>query len=235
MGNPLLDLERQGQAVWLDFISRSALQDGTLAKLIEADGLRGVTSNPAIFEKAIGGSADDDAALAGLVRRSDLDAKAVYEALAVEDLRGAADLLRPVFDRTRRRDGYVSLEVSPTLAHDTAGTLAEARRLWADVQRENVMIKVPGTPAGIPAIKTLIGEGINVNVTLLFAQSAYERVAEAYMTGLETHARSGGDVRKVASVASFFISRIDALVDGMLSERLKRSDDAAELRALGRL
>ena len=228
MGNPLLDLERQGQAVWLDFISRSALQDGTLANLIAADGLRGVTSNPAIFEKAIGGSADYDAALAGLVRRGDLDAKGVYEALAVEDIRAAADLLRPVFDRTRRRDGYVSLEVSPTLAHDTAGTLAEARRLWAEVQRENLMIKVPGTPAGIPAIATLIGEGINVNVTLLFAQSAYERVAEAYMTGLETHARSGGDVRKVASVASFFISRIDALVDGMLAERLKRSDDAAE-------
>jgi transaldolase / glucose-6-phosphate isomerase len=228
MLNPLKELNRYGQSVWLDYIRRSLIVGGELRRLIDEDGLRGVTSNPAIFEKAIAGSRDYEAQLKEFARRRDLDAKAAYEILAVRDIQDVADILRPIYESSGRRDGYVSLEVSPELANDTQGTLGEARRLWSAVQRANVMIKVPATPAGVPAIKTLIGEGINVNVTLLFHLEAYEAVAEAYIAGLEAHAAKGGDVSKVESVASFFISRIDSAIDAILDTRLKASDDAME-------
>jgi transaldolase/glucose-6-phosphate isomerase len=230
--NPLKELQQYGQSVWLDYIRRSLLTSGELRQLLADDGLMGVTSNPAIFEKAIAGSTDYRDDLARLGARPDLDAKAVYETLAVRDIQDTADVLRPLYESTKRRDGYVSLEVSPDLANDTAGTLAEARRLWREVGRPNVMIKVPATPAGMPAIETLIAEGINVNVTLLFAQEAYERVAEAYATGLERLVASGADPSRVASVASFFISRIDSLIDSLLAERIKGEADAKTCAAL---
>jgi len=236
MPNPLKALQDYGQSVWLDYIRRSLITSGELRRLIDEDGLRGVTSNPTIFEKAIAGSTDYESELKTLAERPDLDAKTVYEMLAVRDIQAAADVLGPLYVATKRRDGYVSLEVSPDLAHDTPGTIDEARRLWKVVARENVMIKVPATPAGIPAIRQLISEGINVNVTLLFAQEAYERVAGAYISGLETLAASGGDASRVASVASFFVSRIDSLTDGLIADRLKGSQSASEqalLKGLG--
>jgi transaldolase/glucose-6-phosphate isomerase len=223
--SPLRALQVFGQSVWLDYIRRSLVRGGELGRLIEEDGLRGVTSNPAIFEKAITGSSDYRAALERPDARA-LDTHALYERLAVEDIRDAADVLRHVYDETSMRDGYVSLEVSPLLAYDTAATLDEARRLWRTVGRENLMIKVPATPQGIPAIQELIGEGINVNVTLLFAQDAYERVAEAYIAGLERYAARRGDLRRVASVASFFISRIDTAIDTLAATRLLAEADA---------
>jgi transaldolase / glucose-6-phosphate isomerase len=225
--NPLRALHGYGQSVWLDYIRRSLLTSGELARLIEEDGLRGVTSNPAIFEKAITGSTDYTEILGALASKYQ-DAKALYEQVAIRDIQDAADVLRPVYEETQRRDGYMSLEVSPHLAHDTKGTLDEARRLWQIVGRDNLMIKVPATPEGIPAIEQLISEGINVNVTLLFFQATYERVAQAYIAGLGKRAAQGGDVRAVASVASFFISRIDTAIDAMLAARLKAATSASE-------
>jgi transaldolase/glucose-6-phosphate isomerase len=223
--NPLKDLLKYGQSVWLDYIRRNLLKSGELKRLIDDDGLRGMTSNPAIFEKAITGSTDYTDFLASLADRRDLDAKARYELLAIRDIQDAADMLRPVYDESKRYDGYVSLEVSPYLARDTQATLDEARRLWQAVGRPNIMIKVPGTAEGIPAFQQLIGEGININVTLLFAQEVYERVAEAYIAGLEQLAARGGEVSKMASVASFFISRIDTLVDSIADQKLKDAKD----------
>jgi len=230
--NPLRELQNYGQSVWLDYIRRSLLTSGELQHLLDGDGLRGVTSNPAIFEKAIAGSSDYTDLLRSLAGKSDLDAKARYETLAIRDIQDTADLLRHVYQATKRRDGYVSLEVSPYLARDTNGTLEEARRLWKAVGRENVMIKVPGTPEGIPAFRQLISEGINVNVTLLFSQSVYEQVGQAYIGGLEDFGRRAQDVGKVASVASFFISRIDSLVDSIIDARLKSSKDPLEQEQL---
>src|SRR6201997_5190259 len=224
--NPLKDLKKYGQSVWLDYIRRSLITSGELKRLIEEDGLRGITSNPSIFEKAITGSTDYSDILGKLQGKSDLDAKARYEQLAIRDIQDAADMLRPVYDESKRRDGYVSLEVSPYLARDTKGTLEEARRLWKAVDRENVMIKVPGTAEGLPAIRQLLSEGLNINITLLFAQEVYEQVAEAYIAGLEEVAQRGGNLKKMASVASFFISRIDTLVDSMLNDKLKKASDA---------
>jgi len=229
--NPLKALASYGQSVWLDYIRRSLITSGELQRHIEEDGLAGVTSNPAIFEKAIAGSNDYADKLARL-NASDLDAKGIYEEIAIGDIQDAADILKQVYTASRGRDGYVSLEVSPALANDTQGTLEEARRLWKRVARPNVMIKVPATPAGIPAIQQLISEGINVNVTLLFAQETYERVAEAYITGVEKLAASGGDVSRVASVASFFISRIDTLVDSILEEKIHSAHSDDEHRFL---
>ena len=226
--NPLKELLKYGQSVWLDYIRRNLITSGELKRLIDEDGLRGMTSNPSIFEKAIAGSTDYTDFLNSLKGRTDLDAKARYELLAIRDIQDASDLLRPVYQSANRNDGFVSLEVSPYLANDTNGTIAEARRLWSAVKRENVMIKVPGTPAGLPAIKQLIGEGININVTLLFAQEVYEQVAEAYIAGLEQCAAKGGDLSKIASVASFFISRIDTLVDSIANEKIKASKDSAQ-------
>ncbi len=225
--NPLKQLATFGQSIWLDYIRRDLLKGGELQHLIDEDGLRGMTSNPAIFEKAIAGSTQYQDFLDSLAGRADLDAKGRYELLAIRDIQDAADLLLPVYRSTKKRDGYVSLEVSPYLAHDTNGTLDEARRLWKAVGRENLMIKVPGTPEGIPAFRQLIGEGINVNVTLLFAQSVYEEVAAAYIDGVEKFAATGGDVSKVASVASFFISRIDSLIDSLVDGKLKAESDSA--------
>ena len=233
--NQLKALIAFGQSVWLDYIRRSLMTTGELGRLIQEDGLRGMTSNPSIFEKAIVGSTDYTESLKELAKRKDLDAKGVYEQLALNDIQDAADVMRAVYDQTKRRDGYVSLEVSPYLAHQTQETIDEARRLWKAVGRENVMIKVPGTPEGIPAIRQLLGDGINVNVTLLFAQDVYERVAEAFIAGVEDFAKSGGDVSRLASVASFFVSRIDTLIDGQLADRIKKSNSAgeqAELRGL---
>src|SRR6266852_1404528 len=226
--NPLKDLLKFGQSVWLDYIRRDLLTSGELKRLIEEDGLRGMTSNPTIFEKAITGGKLYDDLLNSLRPRTDLDAKGRYEILAIRDIQDAADFLRPVYDSSKRRDGYVSLEVSPYLARDPQGTLQEARRLWKAVGRENVMIKIPGTPEGIPAFRQLISEGINVNVTLLFSQAVYEQVAQAYMDGLEEFGRRAMDVGKVASVASFFISRIDSAVDSLATARLNASKDPAE-------
>ncbi len=226
--NPVRALQAFGQSVWLDYIRRSFITSGALQRLIVEEGVGGVTSNPAIFEKAITGSSDYADALSTLRREPGLDAKARYERLAIEDIQSAADLLQPVYARTKRRDGYVSLEVSPHLAHDTRGTLDEAKRLWVAVGRDNVMIKVPATPAGIPAIRKLIGLGINVNVTLLFSQDTYQSAAEAYLMGLEELATRSGDLENVASVASFFVSRIDTAADAEISARLEHSTDAEE-------
>ena len=229
--NPLKSLQGYGQSVWLDYIRRGLIVSGELTKMIHEDGLGGVTSNPAIFEKAIAGSTDYSAALDELQRRPELNAMGLYEHLAIQDIQDAADVIRSVYDQTRGRDGYVSLEVSPYLARDTRKTLEEARRLWKAVGRDNVMIKVPATPEGIPAIEQLISEGINVNVTLLFAQRTYEEVAQAYIAGLEKLAAQGGAVSRVASVASFFISRIDTAIDTIAAARLQTTQGAAE-RAL---
>lgn len=226
--NPLKALIRFGQSIWFDYIRRDLITTGQLARLIEDDGLRGMTSNPTIFEKAFSSSPDYQKPLGELARRGGLDAKGIYETLAIRDIQDAADALRRVYDQTKRRDGYVSLEVSPYLAHKTKETIDEARRLWKAVGRENVMIKVPGTPEGLPAIRTLIGEGINVNVTLLFAQNVYEEVAEAYIAGLEDFAKMGGDLSRVASVASFFVSRIDSLIDGKIADMLKNPPAGAD-------
>ncbi len=226
--NPLKELTKFGQSVWLDYIRRDLLTSGELKRLIEVDGLRGMTSNPSIFEKAIAGSDLYAQTLAELEKRKDLDAKGRYEELAIKDIQDAADFLKPVYQQTKKRDGYVSLEVSPNLAHKTQETLDEARRLWKRVGRENLMVKVPGTPEGIPAFQQLISEGVNINVTLLFAFDVYVRVAEAYVAGLEAFAKSGGDVSRIASVASFFISRIDTLVDGEIDAKLKTAANPAD-------
>ncbi|HXZ40299.1 MAG TPA: transaldolase [Terriglobales bacterium] len=222
------DLLKFGQSVWLDYIRRDLLETGELKRLIDEDGLRGMTSNPSIFEKAVGESNYYSDLLNELNRRTDLDANGRYEILAIRDIQDAADVLRAVYQSTKRRDGYVSLEVSPFLARDTEATLKEARRLWKAVGRENIMIKVPGTAEGIPAFQQLISEGININVTLLFAQEVYEEVAEAYIAGMAQLAASGSDVSKIASVASFFISRIDTLVDSIVEQRLKASKEERE-------
>jgi transaldolase / glucose-6-phosphate isomerase len=226
--NPLKALLRYGQSIWFDYIRRDLITSGQLARMIHDDGLRGMTSNPTIFEKAFSSSPDYTKPLGELARRGDLDAKGIYETLAIRDIQDAADALREVYDAAKRRDGYVSLEVSPYLAHKTQETKDEARRLWKSVARDNVMIKVPGTSEGIPAIRELIGSGINVNVTLLFAQQVYEEVAEAYIAGLEDFAAKGGDLSRVASVASFFVSRIDTLVDGKIAEMLKNPPAGAD-------
>jgi len=226
--NPLKDLLNYGQSVWLDYIRRNLITSGELKRLIEEDGLRGMTSNPSIFEKAIAGSTDYTDFLNSLKPKPDLDAKARYEMLAIRDIQAATDLMRPVYDSAKRKDGFVSLEVSPYLARDTKGTIEEARRLWKSVSRDNVMIKVPGTAEGLPAIQQLISEGININVTLLFSQQVYEQVAQAYIAGLEQFAAKGGDLSRVASVASFFISRIDTLVDSIVNDKLKTTSDPAQ-------
>ncbi|MFB2771014.1 bifunctional transaldolase/phosoglucose isomerase [Pelatocladus sp. BLCC-F211] len=230
--NSLQTLRNYGQSVWLDYIRRSLITSGELQRLVDEDGLCGVTSNPTIFEKAIAGSTDYNDPLIALEQQQDMDAMSLYEQLAISDIQNAADVLQSVYKQTKKRDGYVSLEVSPYLAHDTQGTIAEAQRLWQAVGRENVMIKVPATPAGIPAIKQLISKGINVNVTLLFSQETYNLVADAYISGLEVLAAQGGDVSKVASVASFFISRIDTAIDAIATNRIKTATSPSEQASL---
>jgi transaldolase/glucose-6-phosphate isomerase len=224
--NPLKKLNDFGQVVWLDFLSRRFIAEGGLKKLVEEDGLTGVTSNPSIFEKAIAGSEDYDSSLKEFESKDDFDVMTLYEKLAIQDIQNAADVLCPVYDRTDGRDGYVSLEVSPYLAMETDATIKEARRLRRAVSRDNGMIKVPATKPGLPAINQLPGEGFNVNITLLFSQKVYEQVVEAYLSGLEHFAAQGGDPNKVASVASFFVSRIDVSVDKLIDEKVQQTTDA---------
>jgi transaldolase len=215
--NPLLELGNFGQSVWLDFLSRGAIENGELKQLIDRDGVSGLTSNPSIFEKAIADSHDYDNAIRRMAL-ADKNIEDIYQALTIEDIQAAADLFRPTYDRLQGADGYVSLEVSPSLAHDTAGTIAEARQLWKAVNRPNLMIKVPATREGLPAITELTADGINVNITLLFGLPRYREVAESYIAGLEALAEKGGSLGKIASVASFFLSRIDVLCDPVLEK-----------------
>lgn len=225
--NPLKGLLAYGQSPWMDYIRRDLLTTGSLEKYIQNDGLRGMTSNPSIFEKAITGSE----LYSDILNSADakhLDAKGLFERIAIRDVQDACDIFKSVYGESNRRDGYVSLEVSPYLANDTKGTLEEARRLWKAVSRPNVMIKVPATPEGIPAIRQLLEDGLNINITLLFAQSAYEQVAEAFLAALEARAAKGQDISHIASVASFFVSRIDTLIDSKVDEKLKSTSDAAQ-------
>ncbi|QUS38874.1 bifunctional transaldolase/phosoglucose isomerase [Tardiphaga alba] len=230
--NPVKALESHGQAVWLDFLARGFVAKGDLKKLIDTDAVKGVTSNPAIFEKAIGSSDEYDAPIAAALKSGDKSPADLFEHIAIEDIQSAADVLKPVFDATRGRDGFVSLEVSPYLANDTKGTIAEAERLWKSVKRPNLMIKVPATPEGLPAIEHLIGTGISVNITLLFAQMVYVEVAEAYLRGLEKFVAGGGDPAGIASVASFFVSRIDTQADKQLDDKIAQANDPAEKERL---
>jgi transaldolase/glucose-6-phosphate isomerase len=232
--NRLAQLSALGTSVWLDFVSRPLLRNGELQRLVEVDDLRGVTSNPSIFEKAIAHGNDYDDDLVAFEKTGDHSVSSLFEHLAIGDIRDAADVLRPVYDRTDGVDGYISLEVSPYLALRTTETIDEARHLWRAVDRKNLMVKVPGTKDGVPAIATLIGEGLNINVTLLFAVDAYKKVAEAYMTGLETLSANGGDLHQAASVASFFISRIDSAIDERVTEKL-RSATPEQVEELGKL
>ncbi|MEK9278318.1 MULTISPECIES: bifunctional transaldolase/phosoglucose isomerase [unclassified Bradyrhizobium] len=233
--NPVKELEKHGQAVWLDFLARGFIAKGDLKRLIDTDGLKGVTSNPSIFEKAIGSSDEYDASIGKALKRGDRTVTELFETVAVEDIRSAADVLRPVYDSLKGHDGYVSLEVSPYLAMDTAATVAEARRLWKDVDRKNLMVKVPATPEGLPAIRQLTSEGLSINITLLFSKAVYLEVAEAYLAGLEKYVADGGDPSHVASVASFFVSRIDTMVDKQLDEKIARANDPSEKERLAAL
>ena len=233
--NPVKALENHGQAIWLDFLARGFVAKGDLQKLIDTDGVKGVTSNPSIFEKAIGSSDEYDGAIGNALEKGDRPVAELFEHLAVEDIQHAADVLRPVYDRLKGDDGFVSLEVSPYLAMDSQGTIVEAERLWKDVGRKNLMVKVPATPEGLPAIKHLIGEGISINITLLFSQKVYVQVAEAYLDGLEKYVKSGGDPSHVASVASFFVSRIDSAVDKQLDDKIARANDPTEKERLAAL
>ena len=235
MANSLKLLQENGQSVWVDFVARNFLDRGGLARLVQEDGVRGVTSNPAIFEKAIAQSSDYDDALCAVSGNGDVSAHSGSEKLAIEDIRQAADVLQKVYEATDGADGYVSLEVSPNLANRAEATLEEARRLWLEVARENLMIKVPATAAGTTAIRQLVAEGINVNATLLFSQRVYEDVANAYLEGLERRADAGGDVSRIGSVASFFVSRIDSMVDALIDEKITRTKDAGRTKRLERL
>jgi len=225
--NPLKALLAYGQSPWMDYIRRDLLTSGELKKYIDNDGLRGMTSNPAIFEKAITGSHLYADILTSSAAKS-LNAQGLFEKIAIRDVQDACDIFKSVYADSKRRDGYVSLEVSPYLANDTKATIEEARRLWKAVDRPNVMIKVPATPEGLPAIRRLLEEGLNINITLLFAQSAYEKVAEAFLAALEARAAKGLDISHIASVASFFVSRIDTLVDSKTDEKLKTTADPAQ-------
>jgi transaldolase / glucose-6-phosphate isomerase len=233
--NPVKALENHGQAVWLDFLARGFVAKGDLKKLIDSDGVKGVTSNPSIFEKAIGSSDEYDSPIGQALKSGDRPVAELFEHLAIEDIQHAADVLRPVYDHLHGHDGFVSLEVSPYLAMDTKATIVEAERLWKEVSRKNLMVKVPATQAGLPAIQHLIGEGISINITLLFSQKVYVKVAEAYLAGLEKYVAKGGDPSHVASVASFFVSRIDSAVDKQLDEKIARANDPTEKERLAAL
>jgi transaldolase len=229
--NPLLELQSLGQSIWIDFISRGMISSGELQRMIEVDGISGVTSNPSIFEKAITQGQDYDEAIRALTVQGKTTEE-VYQLLTVEDIQRVADVLRPTYDRTDGQDGFVSLEVSPTLAHDTQETIQEARLLWSLVDRPNSMIKVPATREGIPAIKQLTGEGVNINITLLFGLPRYQEVVNAYVDGLEILGNNGGNLKNVASVASFFLSRIDVLLDPVLEEKQLAHGAEADIASL---
>ena len=216
--NPLLDIKKAGQSIWLDFITRQFMADGKLAKLIAEDGLSGVTSNPTIFQKAFSGGKEYDDAISRLIREGKTSVQ-IFDALSIEDIQKACDAFRPVYDQTQGADGFVSLEVNPHFARDTQGTLAEAIRLFSTVQRPNVMIKIPGTKEGLPAIEQALGHGININITLIFSLQRYQEVMDAWLQGLERLTAAGQSLKSVSSVASFFVSRVDSLVDGMLDKQ----------------
>jgi len=224
--NPLKQLEKFGQSPWLDFIRRTLLSSPEMKRMLAEDGLKGMTSNPTIFEKAIDGSNDYDQQFEQLVAQGK-DVDDIYEALTIQDIQAACDVLRPLYDSSASKHGYVSYEVSPELANDTNGTIDAARRYWKRIGRPNVMIKVPSTPEGLPAITTLISEGINVNVTLMFSMKHYDNVAEAYIKGIEKRVAGGGAVDRIFSVASFFVSRVETLVDKKIDEKLKQKNDPA--------
>ena len=228
----LFELAEQGQSVWLDFITRDLVRSGELERQIKEDGLRGMTSNPTIFQGAISKGNAYDEQIAGLIAEGK-DASEIFEAVAVKDIQDACDLYRPLYDSADGHDGLVSIEVSPTLARDTEGTLADGRRLWKSVDRPNVMIKVPGTDEGVAAIKALLSEGVNVNITLLFSLESHKQVMWAYIEALEERAKAGLPIDRIASVASFFVSRVDTLVDKLLDEKIAAgAGDAESLKSL---
>ena len=231
MTNPLLELKALGQSVWLDDIDRGQLRSGAFGRLIEQDGLTGATGNPTIFEHSITHDTTYDEQMQQLLREGKAP-KEIYEALAMTDERMVADLLRPTYDRTEGQDGFVSIEVSPYLAQDKEGTLSEVRRFWQTIDRPNLMVKIPSTPAGIPAIRQAIASGININITLIFSRENYRQVAEAYLDALEERLAVGKDISHIASVASFFVSRVDVLVDQLLENKRKATGDHAEQQKL---
>src|SRR5215203_5368455 len=231
---PAFAVQQLGQSIWMDNIERGQLRSGAFQRLIDEEGITGVTSNPTIFEKAISGSSDYDEGLRALIGEG-VGPEEIFDALAVDDLRNAADALRPVYDRTDGVDGFVSIEVAPGLALETQGTIEAARRLWAALDRPNVMVKIPGTAAGLPAIEQCLFEGININITLLFAVGRYEEVIERYMSALERRLAAGQAVDRIASVASFFVSRVDSATDALIDERIASVSNpatVARLRAL---
>ncbi len=229
--NHLLELHEHGQSVWMDNLSRDIIQSGQLANMVQTQGIRGITSNPAIFEKAIAGNAIYDSAIAAGIETGK-SVNQIYESLVFEDIQSAADILKPIFDESQGQDGYVSIEVSPNLAHYTEGTISEALRFWSTLQRPNIMIKIPGTDSGFGAIARVISEGIPVNVTLLFSVADYEKTAWAFIEGLELRAAKGEPIANIASVASFFLSRIDSKIDDRLDAKIKSSTDPAEIAKL---
>jgi transaldolase len=231
MTNPLTQLKDLGQSVWFDNIDRGQIQSGDFQRLLSEDGVVGVTANPTIFEKSISSGHAYDDQISQLIRegRSTSD---IYEAVVIQDIRTVADLLRPIYEQTEGQDGYVSLEVSPELANDTQGTIVEAKRFWQLVDRPNLMIKIPATPAGIPAIQDVLSAGINVNITLIFSIESYRQVVDAYLSALEDRNGHGEDISRLASVASFFVSRVDTLVDKLLEDKIKATSDSAEQQRL---
>ncbi|GCE20218.1 transaldolase [Dictyobacter kobayashii] len=231
MANPLTQLQSEGQSVWYDNIDRAQLASGQFQKMLAEDGVVGVTANPTIFEKSISAGHAYDDQITQLIKEGK-DTSDIYEAVVIKDIRTVADLLKPIYDSTEGKDGYVSLEVSPELANDTEGTIAEAKRFWGMVERPNLMIKIPATPAGIPAIYEVLRSGINVNVTLIFSMDSYRDVADAYIRALEDRNGRSEDVSHIASVASFFVSRVDTLVDKLLEDKIKASNDSAEKEQL---
>src|SRR6266566_4781588 len=231
MTNPLLQLKELGQSVWYDNIDRTQLTNGQFQRLLDEDGVVGVTANPTIFDKSISSGHAYDEQINQLIKEGK-STNEIYEALIITDIQTVADILRPIYDQTNGLDGYVSLEVSPDLAHDTDGTLSEVRRFWKMVNRPNLMIKIPGTPEGLPAIRQSLTEGININITLIFSIKTYREVADAYISALESRLAEGKDISRIASVASFFVSRVDTLVDKLLEDKIKATSDSAEQQML---
>src|SRR5438067_11476574 len=231
MTNPLLQLKELGQSVWYDNIDRSQLSSGQFQRMLDEDGVVGVTANPTIFEKSISSGHAYDEQIDQLIREGK-STNEIYEALIITDIQTVADILRPIYEQTNGHDGYVSLEVSPDLAHDTQGTLSEVRRFWKMVDRPNLMIKIPGPPEGIPAVLQALTEGINVNITLIFSISTYRQVAEAFISALEARRADGKDISHMASVASFFVSRVDTLVDKLLEDKVKATSNTSEQQQL---
>ena len=231
MTNPLLQLKAQGQSVWYDTVDREQLDNGLFKRLVDEDGIVGVTSNPTIFQKSISHGDAYDEQITQLIREGKSTTE-IYESLAIRDIRTVADMLLPIYERANRQDGFVSLEVSPDLAHDTEATLAEARRFWKMVDRPNLMIKIPATPEGLPAVRQTLTEGMNINITLIFSIEDYRKVADAFISALEDRNAEGKEISHIASVASFFVSRVDTLVDQLLEDKIKVSSDSAEQQKL---